>query len=102
MNTFFKVILEGPTEEAAIKYLYHDGFIRGDHSMTERGKQKDKEEHTPLKEAARLRLRELLDINYPEFVGRFRHVYYHVNKDNVYVAVNRAIPEQRDRDIFAE
>ena len=89
MNTTFRVVLEHHCADAAHEYLRLGKYVNGDHAMTERGKAKHKEEYTPVYNEARERLLELLDLNYPEFSGRFMRVSSYANGTFTFISVRR-------------
>jgi hypothetical protein len=74
------------------KYLNAIAHRDGEFSATRKGKEKDKEEWSPVVEQHKERLVELLELNFPEFSGRFESVWYVANKENVAVRVKRIVP----------
>jgi hypothetical protein len=73
-------MLYGVTEEVALKYLNAIAHRDGEFSATRKGKEKDKEEWSPVVEQHKERL------------GRFESVWYVANKENVAVRVKRIVP----------
>lgn len=96
MNTYFKVKLENELRGAAVEYLRVCSYFNGDYAMTKKGKYADRLEYTKPKENARLRLRELLDLNFPEFIGRFGSVDTDRFRHSTiyYIQVMRKTPEE--------
>ena len=92
MNPTFSVRLEGSVSHAAQNYLdailYRDGYA----CFTKRGKAKQREEYIPVVEEKRVKLVELLELNYPEVIGRFGSVFgksHHRETDEFYLQIER-------------
>lgn len=73
MDTYFKVLLEHQCADAAKTF-------------------NGAEDDTTEKEEALARLLELLELNYPEFKGRYKHIG-NFGGELFFVAIDRTIPE---------
>jgi hypothetical protein len=92
LDTKFAIRLEGPCQEAAFLFLTAIDRREGVGCITQRGKDKQREEYEPIVEQHKERLIDLLNINFAEFAGRFHNVFKqrHYREENeFYVNIER-------------